>query len=187
MFNKKKKWKWAWSSDDDNLKDIQDQIDELEKEESDVAEEVKWENELQEKYDELNNKYLRLNAEFENFKKRTREDTLRHINMWAVWVLKAIVWFFDNFKRATEQCPKEIAQSEWWKGIFAIEGELVKELVKKWFKIIEAKWEKFDANKMEALVQDPNTEKDTISNVIEDGYEFNWELVRAAKVVVGSK
>ena len=174
------------SINEDELKDIQDKIKELEDKESDMqSDDWVWSDDS--KYDQLNEKYVRLVAEFDNYKKRSKEEWVRYLNIWAIWVLKAVIWFFDNFKRASEQCPEDIASSEWWKWIFAIEDGLVKELDKMWLKEIEAEWKPFDANKMEWLMQDPNTNKDVVSKVLESWYEFNWELVRPAKVMVGSK
>ena len=81
----------------------------------------------------------------------------------------------------------ELKENDWVKWILAIEWNLVSELEKIWFKKIKAKWEKIDFRKHEALMQDPNAKKDIISQVLEDWYEYNWEIVRVAKVSVWSK
>lgn len=183
-------WNNQSQDNDKTLEDIQAQINELEATEKQASEQDQSEaknNNADQKFNELNDKYLRLVAEFDNFKRRTKDDSFRLVSVWAVWILKSILPFFDNFQRAVSQCSDEIKNSEWGKGIFAIESSLVSELEKKWLSKIQALWAKFDANKMEALMQDPESPKDVVSKVLEEGFEFNWELVRVAKVVVGSK
>jgi len=179
------------NKDDNNLKDLQEEIDQLQEKESDSETGSEWQIANWEwednKYDELNDKYIRLIAEFENFKRRTREEAIASYSSWAVDILKLIVPFFDNFKRATDTFDEELLKNESVKWIVQIEKNLFKELEKKWLKKLETKWEKFNANKMEALMQDPNAKKDTVSQVLEDWYEFNGKAVRFAKVSVWTK
>ena len=167
---------------EDNLKDIQKEIENLEKQEQEQENKPSCKEEL----DTLNDKYLRLVAEFENFRRRSEEEKNKSINYWWKKVLQVILPFLDNFKRAMDSCDKELKNNEWVKWIFAIEKNLISDLEKIWFKKIEAKWKGMDFNKHEALMQDPNVEKNIISQVLEDWYEYNWEIVRAAKVSVWS-
>lgn len=178
--------------DDKNLKDLEKEVEELQENEEKNSEENEENNEESSennssKYDELNDRFIRLIAEFENFKRRTREESLASYSNWAKDILSLIVPFFDNFKRAMDSCEEELLENEWVKWIFSIEKDLLKELEKKWLKKLEIKWEKFNANKMEALMQDPKIKKDIVSQVFEDWYEFNWKTVRFAKVSVWSK
>ncbi|WP_103919433.1 nucleotide exchange factor GrpE [Candidatus Venteria ishoeyi] len=82
-------------------------------------------------FDELNNKHLRLIAEFDNFKRRTSDEKSQNFKYGAIDILGTILPFFDNFKRANASCPEDIAQTEFWKGMLGIETNLVKELEKK--------------------------------------------------------
>lgn len=174
---------------DKTLEDIQAKINEIEaKEKATQSQDFISQLEAKQKeFNELNDKYLRLVAEFDNFKRRTKDDSFRLVNIWSVSILKSILPFFDNFQRAILQCPEEIRNSDWWKGIFAIESNLISELEKKWLSKVKSLGEKFNSNNMEALMQDPLFPKDIVSKVLEDGFEFNWELVRVAKVVVWSQ
>lgn len=171
---------------DENLKDLEQEIQDLENQENTENQEQK-DDSFEEKYNALNDKYLRMVAEFENFKRRSTEEKIQNFNIWWKQVLNSILPFLDNFKRAADSCDEDLKSNEWVKWVFSVEQNLVSDLEKIWFKKIEAKWQKFDFKKHEALMQDPNTEKDTVSSVLEDWYEFNWEVVRHVKVSVWSK
>jgi len=170
---------------DENLKDLEQEIENLE--ENEVFEELEKKDSFEEKFNNLNDKYLRLIAEFENFKRRSTEEKIQNFNIWWKEVLSSVVPFLDNFKRAIDSCDEELAENNWVKWILAVELNLVTDLEKIWFSKIKAKWEKINFKKHEALMQDSNTEKDIVAQVLEDWYEFNWEVVRYAKVSVWSK
>lgn len=165
-------------------KDLKDEIEQLEKDEENNN---SWKTSSNDEYQELNDRYIRLLAEFENFKRRTTEESLASYWNWARDILTLILPFFDNFKRATESCSEDLLKDNWVQWILSIEKDLFKELEKKWLKKINAQWEKFDMNKMEALMQDTDTDKDFVAQVFEDWYEFDGQTVRFAKVSVGTK
>ena len=174
---------------DVNLEDLQEKIDKLKNDEQQLDEQ-----EAQESADDTssdsgedNEKYARLLAEFDNYKKRTREESARLMNMWAIWILKVVVSFFEDFNRAAQQCPEEIKISDFWKWICLIVDNFIWELEKKWLKKIEALKEKFDATKMEALMQDPNISNEQVAKVLEEWFEYEWGIVKIAKVIVWSK
>jgi len=171
--------------DDQVVKDLQDEIEKLQAEE--VKSEEVAEESADQKLEAVNEKYLRLAAEFENYKRRTQEEKTKFFNQWAKWILEIIIPFLDNTKRALESCPEDLISNDWVCGIFAIEKNLVTDLEKKWLKKIKAKWEKFSVSKMEALMQDPSVKKEIVAQVLEEGYEFKWDVVRHAKVSVGTK
>ena len=179
-----------WSKKkDDNLKDLEKEIENLEEQEQqqEQQEEQQKEDSCEQKFEALNDKYLRQVAEFENFKRRSNEEKLQNFNLWWKEVLKAVLPFLDNFKRAMDACDDELKENEWVKWIVVVEENLVKDLEKIWFQKIDAKWKKMDFRKHEALMQDANMEKDVVSQVLEEWYEYNWEVVRVAKVSVWSK
>lgn len=179
---------WSKKDDkkkDDNLKDLEKEIENLEENEN--AEELKNEESAEEKYNSLNDKYLRLVAEFENFKRRSTEEKIQNFNLWWKQVLWTVLPFLDNFKRAVDSCDEELKNNEWVKWVFSVEQNLISDLEKIWFQKIKTDWEKFNYEKHEALMQDPNTKKDMISSVLENWYEYNWQVIRHAKVSVWSK
>lgn len=171
-----------------SLEDLQNKINDLQKDDAEKsnAQNLSSNDGFESKYNEINDKYIRLYAEFENYKRRTWEERFKLINMWAIWILKIIITFFDDFKRASEQCPKEIWDSDFWKWIKLIESNLIKEFEKKWLVKLDILGKPFDPNKMESLMQDPNSPKWTVSKVLEDWYEYSWDIARVAKVIVGS-
>jgi len=173
----------------ENLNNLEQEIENLEN--SEVEQEIndfenKKEN-CEEKINELNDKYLRLAAEFENYKKRTTDEKIQNFNIGWKQVLSSILPFLDNFKRAFDSCDDELKKNEWVKWILSVEQNLVWDLEKIWFKKIKAEWEKFDFKKHEALMQNPEVEKDVIAQVLEEWYEYNWQVVRHVKVSVWSK
>ena len=86
-----------------------------------------------------------------------------------------------------DSCSKELMENDWVKWILSVEKNLISDLEKIWFKKIKAEWEKFDFKKHEALMQNPEIEKDVVASVLEEWYEYNWEVVRHVKVSVWSK
>jgi len=185
FWSKKKDDKKDNTKNNDNLKDLEEEIKNLEEKENSENSEKK--DGFEEKFSALNDKYLRLVAEFENFKRRCTDEKIKNFNIGWKEVLKSVIPFLDDFKRATEACDEELKKNEWVKWILAIESNLISNLEKIWFSKIKTKWEKIDFKKHEALMQDSNTEKDMIAQVLEDWYEYNWEVVRVAKVSVWSK
>jgi molecular chaperone GrpE len=184
-----------WGKKDDkkeeNLKDLEQEIENLENNENidnnDIDNKDKPEDGFEEKYNILNDKYLRLIAEFENFKRRSTDEKIQNFNIWWKEVLASVVPFLDNFKRAIDSCEDELKENNWVKWILAVELNLIWDLEKIWFAKIKAEWERINFKKHEALMQDSNVEKDMVAQVLEDWYEYNWEVVRVAKVSVWSK
>lgn len=176
-----------WDKDID-IEDLQEKIEKLKKDEleSQMTDDQE-DNNLTSKLDEQNDQYARLLAEFDNYKKRTREESSRLMNMWAIGILKVVVSFFEDFNRAAGQCPEWIQDSDFWKWISLIEANFIRELEKKWLKKIKALSEKFDSSKMEALMQDPNVANDEVAKVLEEWFEYEWGIVKVAKVIVGAR
>ena len=178
------------SWDDNGLDDIKEKIKKLEEDENQVEDKSEDATEIKDgdsAFDELNDKYMRMCAEYENFRRRTLDERWKLINTWAIRILEVIIGFTDDFKRAGEQCPKDIWDSDFWKWIKLVEWNLKKELEKKWLKEMDILNKPFDPNKMESLMQDPNVENWIVAKIVEGGYEYGGEIARVAKVIVGSK
>lgn len=182
---------WNNKKDDkknESLKDLEQEIENLEEKEwQENADNTNKEDSFEEKFNTLNDKYLRLIAEFENFKRRSTDEKIQNFNIWWKEVLNSVLPFLDNFKRAIDACDDELKENEWVKWVLAVELNLISDLEKIWFWKIKAEWEKINFKKHEALMQDSNVEKDMVAQVLEDWYEYNWEVVRVAKVSVWSK
>lgn len=153
-----------------------------------VVEEVKSEPTAEEKYSELNDKFLRLYSEFDNYRKRTNKEKIDLISSASAGVLKDLIPVLDDFERAianNEQVEDAAALKE---GFQLIYNKFKATLESKGLKPMLAKGEAFDSEIHEAIANIPAPSSDLVGKVIDDvekGYYLNEKVVRYAKVVVG--
>ncbi|MFA8299466.1 MAG: nucleotide exchange factor GrpE [Hyphomicrobiales bacterium] len=153
--------------------------------EIDPVEELKVQNQ------ELNDKFLRLYSEFDNFRKRTAKEKLELSKNASEKIILSLLPVMDDFDRALqalENQDNEDAGSA-QEGMSLIYNKLKSILNKEGLKDIEAKGKEFDTDFHEAITQIPAPEKSLKGKVvdeIEKGYELNGKVIRYAKVVVGS-
>ena len=145
--------------------------------------------ELQEQYNQLNDKYLRLYSEFENFRRRTAKERLDLMKSAGEDVFKLLLPIIDDFERARTNMETAEDVPSVKEGVELIYQKLIKELENKGLKPMETKGETFDSEIHEAITQIPAPSKDMKGKVvdeIEKGYFLNDKVIRFAKVVVGS-
>ena len=152
------------------------------------AEEPKAELTPEEKYNELNNRFLRLYAEFENYRKRTNKERLDLITNANADLLKDLVPVIDDFERAitNNETSEDIAGIK--EGFGLIYNKYTSLLQAKGLKVMEAKGTSFDPELHEAIANMPTDDKKMKGKVIDDvekGYFLNDKVLRFAKVVVG--
>jgi len=152
-----------------------------------IAEEVKVPT-LEEKYAELNNKYVRLYSDFDNFRKRTIKEKADIISTASASLMKDLLGTLDDFERAIENNEK-VEDVEILKEAFKlIYHKFSATLKQKGLEAMDCTGEVFDADKHEAItnvpVQDP-AQKGKIIDVIERGYHLHGKSIRYAKVIVG--
>ncbi len=139
--------------------------------------------------EEEKNKYLRLYAEFENFRRRNTKERIELINTASLEIIREILPVLDDFERAIES-NKEIEDVKALKeGFDILYQKLHKILSSKGLNPIKAIGELFDAEQHEAIAQVPVEkvkEKGIIMEVLEKGYMLNEKIIRHPKVVVGS-
>ena len=145
--------------------------------------------ELKEQYDQLNDKYLRLYSDFENFRKRTAKERVDLIMNGGQDVFKLLLPIVDDFERARTnmETAKDVPSVK--EGIELIYHKLVKELDNKGLKAMESKGHVFDSEFHEAITQVPAPTEDMKGKVIDEvekGYFLNEKVIRFAKVVVGA-
>ncbi|MBR4505401.1 MAG: nucleotide exchange factor GrpE [Bacteroidales bacterium] len=136
--------------------------------------------EMGEKLASLNDKYLRLYSEYENYRKRTNLEKADLLLNGARETMKAILPVIDDFERA-------LAVKNDDEGVLLIYNKMMKILEQKGLKAMEVKGEKFDESLHEAVTQIPAPapeQKGTVIDVIEKGYYLNDKVLRYAKVVV---
>jgi molecular chaperone GrpE len=136
--------------------------------------------ELGEKLATLNDKYLRLYSEYENYRKRTNLEKADLLLNGSREMMKAILPVIDDFERALAATGDD-------EGVKLIYNKLMKILEQKGLKAMEVKGEKFDENLHEAITQIPASapeQKGLVMDVVEKGYYLNDKVLRYAKVVV---
>lgn len=153
-----------------------------------AEEQVKAEPTAEERYAELNDKFLRLYSEFDNYRKRTNKEKIDLIGSASAGVLKDLIPVLDDFERAiaNNETADDIAVVK--EGFQLIYNKFKTTLEGKGLKPMNAKGEAFDSELHEAIANIPAPEKSLVGKVIDDvekGYYLNDKVIRYAKVVVG--
>jgi len=144
--------------------------------------------EAKEKISEINDKYLRLYSEFDNFRKRTMKEKAELFKTAGEDVIVSIISIVDDFERALKATDNSDENKTHREGIELIYNKFKKILEQKGVKEIEAIGTEFDTDLHEALTKIPSPTEDMkgkVINVIEKGYTMNDKVIRFAKVVVG--
>jgi molecular chaperone GrpE len=144
--------------------------------------------ELQEKYDTLNDKYLRMYSEFENFRRRTAKEKLDLMKSAGSDIVSEILPVIDDFERAIDSNEKSEDHEALKEGFKLIHNKLLHILKNRGLKPMNSLNEPFDTEYHEAITKIPAPEEDKKGKVIdvaEKGYFFNDKIIRYAKVVVG--
>ena len=172
--SKKKSKKTETSKNDDHLKDEISQ----EVEDNSSVDELQLEKE----------KYLRLFAEFENYKKRTARERIELFSTASEEVMTSLLPILDDFDRASAEIEKN-KDDEIFKGIILIQNKFTDALKSKGLSLIEVKeGDEFSADDHEAVTQieAPSAKlKGKIIDVIENGYKLGDKIIRYPKVVIG--
>ncbi|MFM1807951.1 MAG: nucleotide exchange factor GrpE [Bacteroidota bacterium] len=134
-------------------------------------------------------KFLRLFAEFENYKKRTTKERMDLFKTAGREVISALLPVVDDFERALNELQKQ-EQTEHAEGIKLIYNKLIETLKSKGLTVIEiAIGDAFDSELHEAITQIKAPEESLVGkviDVIEKGYKLGDQIIRHPKVVVGN-
>ncbi len=146
-------------------------------------------NDFKAQFEDLNNKYLRLAADFDNYRKRTASEKEELSKYATADLLKKITTVLDTFDRAQEHL-KEIEDCKVVKESYEMAFKQLIEILKKaGLEEIEALGKEFDPNQHEAIAQVPSGdfEPDTIAYVAQKGYKMDDKIIRPALVGVAKK
>lgn len=138
---------------------------------------------------ELKDKYLRLYADFENFRRRTAKEKLEMISGASADMLKSVLPVVDDFERAKVSFDSSTEIEALKEGVDLIYNKLFKTLESKGLKPMVSKGETFDAELHESIAQFPAPSDDLKGKVIDEiekGYYLNDKVIRYAKVIVGA-
>ena len=171
--------------------ELDEQINESSVEETaeEIKEEAKQEdNELQKKFDALNNQYLRLAADFDNYRKRQEHEREELLKFGTENALKKMIEVLDNFERGkkalegVEDCQKVKESFD------LVHKQTIEALKKLGLEEIEAQGKEFDPNFHEAVMQTPSAEhpEHTVINELQKGYKLGDKVLRPALVNVAT-
>jgi len=166
---------------------VQDVINEVVEEPQ--AEELTVEEQLKEDLAKEKDKFLRLFAEFENYKKRTTKERIDLFKTASEEVIVSLLPVLDDFERALLHIEDDKEAEELRKGVLLIYTKLLTTLEKKGLAKIEVRQgDVFNADNHEAITQIPAPTDDLkgkIIDVVEKGYKLGEKVIRFPKVVIG--
>ncbi|MEL7269986.1 MAG: nucleotide exchange factor GrpE [Bacteroidota bacterium] len=179
-------------SKNDKVEELNEELTENQEQETEATQEVEQpsqEEVLQEELAKEKDKFLRLFAEFENFKKRTSKERFELYKTAGQEVITALLPVLDDFDRALKELSKS-EDAEMFKGVKLIDAKLRETLKSKGLEQIEvAAGDTFDAEVHDAITQIPAPDKKMkgkIIDVIEKGFKLGERIIRHPKVVVGN-
>ena len=148
------------------------------------VEDLKLEDQLKEEKD----KFLRLFAEFENYKRRTAKERIELFSTASEEVMISLLPILDDFDRASVEIEKDL-ENETLKGVLLIKNKLFDSLKSKGLSLVDVKkGDEFNADNHEAVTQIPAPSKDMVGkiiDIIEKGYKLGEKVIRYPKVVIG--
>lgn len=157
--------------------------------EDQVVEELTNEEKLEDELKQEKDKFLRLFAEFENYKRRTAKERIELFSTASEDVMKTLLPVLDDFERALTHIEDDKEAEELRKGVLLIYQKLVKTLEQKGLKLMEVnKGDTFNADNHEAITQIPaptDDMKGKIIDIVEKGYLLGEKVIRFPKVVIG--
>ena|SRR5690606_4078871 len=178
----------------DNLKDTtredENQIEDGGVNEQEIAEENVSHvlSQLQDEFEREKDRYLRLFAEFENYKKRTARERIDMFKTAGEDIMLAMLPVLDDFERALKEMEK-MEDNNHLKGVELINNKLRETLRSKGLELMQINsGDSFDADSHEAITQIPAPDaslKGKIIDVVEKGYTLGDKIIRYPKVVIG--
>ncbi len=144
--------------------------------------------ELKQQIAELKDKYLRVYAEFENFKKRSIREKLDMMRTAAQDTMSVLLPILDDFDRAKKAADTANSSESFSEGVELVYHKLYNTLKAQGLEAMESTGSLFDAELHEAVTEIPapaEEMKGKIIDTIEKGYKLRDKIIRHAKVVVG--
>ncbi|MFD0941826.1 nucleotide exchange factor GrpE [Pedobacter boryungensis] len=193
MFNKKKKEEEPVI----NNNEVEQEAENAQSEETQVTDsastepvaELSAEEKLQQENAALNDKYLRLFAEFDNYKRRTQKERVELLQTAGKDVVVSLLPVLDDFERALKATENATEVGAIRDGIMLVQTKLKSILSQKGLKEVESIHTDFDTDIHEAITKIPAPSDDLKGKVVDElekGYTLNDKVIRFAKVVVGS-
>jgi len=143
-------------------------------------------NKLKEEYDKLNSQYIRLAADFDNYRKRQAQEREQLLKFGMEEALKKMINVLDNFERAKKSLTDCEDYTKYQEAFDLLQKQVYEELAKLGMEIIEAEGKEFDPNFHEAVMQTPTSDspEHTILAELQKGYKLGDKVLRPAMVNV---
>lgn len=169
----------------DKAKELEVKIGELETKCEELEGKV---SETEQRFAEANDKYVRMAAEFDNYRRRTAKEKLELVNSAGEDVIKGLLPILDDCERALNMLKESTADASAVEGTELILNKLFGYLKTKGVERIDALGKELDTDFHEAVAQfpvDDQEKKNRIIDVVQQGYMLHEKVIRYAKVVVG--
>jgi molecular chaperone GrpE len=143
---------------------------------------------LKVEHDELKDKYLRLLAEFDNYKRRAMRERLELMKTAAQDTLSALLPVLDDFDRAQKAAHEQGKDDAFGQGVGLIQKKLFNILQQRGLAAMETNGQPFDPEQHEAVTEIPAPAPELqgcVVDTVEKGYMLNDKIIRHPKVVVG--
>ncbi|WLD92137.1 nucleotide exchange factor GrpE [Alkalihalobacillus sp. AL-G] len=145
--------------------------------------------ELEQELEEIKNRMLRTQADYDNFRRRTREEKEAAAKYKALGMVEGLLPVIDNFERAMNLQTDEEQAKSLLQGVQMVYNQLIDALQKEGVEEINAKGEVFDPHLHQAVmqVQSEEYENNTVVEVLQKGYMLKDRVIRPAMVKVNTK
>lgn len=146
------------------------------------------ENKLQQDFDNLNNQYLRLAADFDNYRKRQAQERESLISYGAKDAMKKLIEVLDNFDRAKQSIENTEDIQQVKESFNVLYNQMFENLSKLGLEVIQAKGQEFDPNFHEAVMQTPTSEhaENHVIMELQKGYKLGDKVLRPTLVNVAT-
>ena len=185
MKDKHSKHKEKQGITNDNIENSNVENEHLEKNEPEITAEMPT---IEEKLAEANDKYLRLSAEFDNYRKRTAREKLDILRNGGEEIMKGLLPVLDDFDRCVQSLETATDMVALKEGVLLIQSKLLGFLKSQGLSEIEAINGDLDTSLHDAITKFPVSEenkKGKIIDIAQKGYMLNDKVIRFAKVIVG--
>lgn len=184
------------SAEQEETADEAQEVSEEQEEEAEEADEKKEggkffkkkKDKKDEMIEELNDKYTRLFAEFDNFRKRSEKEKTAMFEVGAKSIIEKILPIIDSFERGLATVPEEEKGTGFAEGMDKVYKQLVTSLEEAGVKQIEALGQEFDPNMHNAVmhVEDENLGENIVAEEFQKGYMYRETVVRHSMVKVAN-
>lgn len=174
---------------DEEVKEEAQQTSEKDENSEDKKDEKNTElQDLQQKYDTLNQQYLRLAADFDNYRKRQAQERENLLKFGTENALKKMIEVLDNFERGKKALENVEDCAKVKESFDLVHKQVFDALSKLGLEVIETEGKEFDPNFHDAVMQTPTSEhpEHTIINELQKGYKMGDKVLRPALVNVAT-